>query len=150
MMRTIPFVFLLISMLCACSKNNGPASDPGCPDWYEGPNCQTPMRQKWIGTFVGTTHIGANVNGQPDTFTFVPDPDRIDYDHCSNKNFDLSIRNTREASIPGGFLWGTPFGVGIVSGDGKYASLSYTWITSHSGLFDPYDTTFYTFTGTKQ
>jgi hypothetical protein len=129
------------------------------------------MRQKWIGTFIGTTHINANLNGQADTFTFVADATAIDYCDCTNKNFLLSLRNTREVSIPrwsrGSEVWDpihrdsvfnsySSSGVGIVSGDGKYATLTYT--TSHAYinwqlLTDSLATdsfVFYTFEGVKQ
>jgi hypothetical protein len=98
------------------------------------------MRQKWIGTFIGTTRINANTAGYADTFIFVADSIRIDYDHCVNKNFDLSIRNTREASFNDGT------GIGVVSEDGKDATLTYT----NTFFILNSDSSLYTFTGTKQ
>jgi hypothetical protein len=181
-MKIIPLVFLIAVFISGCTLDKCPDmhcgynqqctnNTCGCISWYEGSDCRIQMRHKWIGTFTGTTHMNANLTGVPDTFIFVTDSTRIDYDHCSNKNFDLSIRNTREASIPGWstarVLWNpihgdsvlsfyNSSGVGIVSEDGKYATLTYTtthaYYTSSLSLDSmPADSSvFYTFTGVKQ
>jgi hypothetical protein len=181
-MKSIPLVFLIAVFISGCSLDKCPDMHCGynqqcnnntcsCIDWYEGPNCQTEMRAKWIGTYIGTTHTNASLTGVADTFTFVKDATQIDYNYCSNKQFRLSIRNTREASIPGwsrGTIVWDPIhmdsvydtygstGVAIVSEDGKNATLTYTTTHSYYNLHTWADSlatdssVMYTFTGVKQ
>ncbi|MBS1685628.1 MAG: hypothetical protein JSS76_12780 [Bacteroidetes bacterium] len=167
-MKRITFLLAFISLLSSCKKKcDGCGPNQQCVDgvcqcrqWYEGANCDTPMINKFLGTFIGTMYINS-VNPSQDTFVF----EAIGMPNATNRsNGNGSLGSKQNSSIS--LLTSTTgdyftyivlpnqlgdirkkTGKAFISADGQDITLSFYWI---NGNGDVDSNTLSTFIGTRQ
>jgi len=158
-MKTIIIVFFGgVLLLSACRKQ----CDSSCPckSWYEGTNCDTPMRDKFAGTFIGTLY-GNGTNPKLDTIAFTGSLEPINWLSNVKEIVSmpdstvelLSIINSTQASCYISFT--TPnlskvvdCGSAQITSDGHKLTMLYSPLVSTSGALDT--SVIYTFIGYKQ
>ena len=78
-------LFLLLLILSSCVKNE-------CPDWYEGNNCTTEEREKYLGNYVGTFTVYDNDDAIISEETSSLEVFKsIDIDNMETTNFRLEL-----------------------------------------------------------
>jgi hypothetical protein len=183
-MKSYVLVFIIVLLpLCSCKKK----CDGGCgtnyvcssghcqcKQWYEGANCDTPMSQKFVGTFAGTLYANG-MNPKPDTLVFSNiNIGRLLPNYAFTPSFATTNGNLASAqldSILGGIelisaTQGNCFiqnasqnfddnincGVCQINAEGTIISLSYSplIVSPIPAMNQPLDSTvIYTFTGVK-
>lgn len=155
---------LLVCIISGCRKGTNPANPSDClcpkhqvcinyacqcPDWTEGDSCNIPVRNKFIGTYIGNLFLNG-ANPQPDTITFaVKANSPINYLYAVNRNFGIYVRFSRQVNY---FTDVTTTkqvdsGVGLLSDDGHTLTLTYLPVSSNGNIDS---TSEYTFIGARQ
>lgn len=163
-MRQIVLLILRILLLSSCKKkcsDCGPHQDCvngicQCQQWYEGANCETPMIDKFVGTYIGTRYTNGS-NPLVDTFIVEKQgpPNATSVTHTSS-NDEGSI--SLQSSITGDYFTYIylPNQLGDIrkkcgkvttTVSGADLALTYYWI---NGNGDVDSNTLFTFIGTKQ
>jgi hypothetical protein len=142
-----------VTLYSSCSKdkckdvvcNNGGSCNEGvcsCPTGYEGANCETLSRAKFVGTYAGTEICSQGTDNYSITLAANSDALKLTYTNLYNENFTAICTIAATDS----FTFAGSQGTATFSGSGR---LSTNTLTVHYTITNSGTTNSCVFTGNK-